>query len=244
MLFTSTKIPFVHKRTRMPVASMAIVCCFHLGIASHQQIATAQAVQTGPSRASEGEIVERLERTEWLLQQTQDELQSLKKRDALRREWEQSVIERLPPREPDYEYIAPYGSAGSLTSHAATDSAFAGDSDESCRWGCFGTCTCLFGKRPGEITFKPGLRLQPRYTYDGETHNHDFFIRRFRLKGGGEVYDVAHYYAELKIDSTKKFGGDVNPSAVVENAWLDFPLYEDYVFLHVGLYDIPFSRKA
>ena len=72
----------------------------------------------------------------------------------------------------------------------------------------------------GDITFTPGLRLQSRYTYDDENGNHDFFIRRTRLKAKGEAFDIARYYAEIKIDSVGRFEND--PKAQVENAWLDF----------------------
>lgn len=107
-----------------------------------------------------------------------------------------------------------------------------------CQDGCYVPPTC---KRPGEITFKPGLRLQPRY--DNVADDNDFFIRRFRLKGSGKVYDVAMYGAELKVDSSERF--DVgNPTPVVENAWLDFTVLKDEAYLKVGLYDIPFSRNA
>ena len=94
----------------------------------------------------------------------------------------------------------------------------------------------------GNVTFKPGVRLQPRYIYDELPANHDFLIRRFRLKAGGDVFDLAKYGAELKIDSTGRF--EASPSAIVENAWLDFPLAEELAYLRVGLYDAPFSYDA
>ena len=94
----------------------------------------------------------------------------------------------------------------------------------------------------GDITFSPGLRIQPRYSFDGNNNNNDFMIQRFRLKAGGKAYDLAKYYLELKIDGTGRF--EASPSAQVENAWLDFPLVEDEVYLRAGLYDIPFSRDA
>jgi phosphate-selective porin OprO/OprP len=93
----------------------------------------------------------------------------------------------------------------------------------------------------GNITFTPGLRLQPRYTYDDENGNHDFFIRRTRLKAKGEVLDVARYYAEIKIDNVGRFEKD--PKAQVENAWLGFTVIPELTF-RVGLYDVPFSRNA
>lgn len=97
----------------------------------------------------------------------------------------------------------------------------------------------------GDITFKPGLRIQPRYEYESGNDNNDFFIRRFRLKGGGSAYGVAKYGVELKIDNDGRFAA--TPSARVENAWLDFPVfthYTDDTYLRAGLYDIPFSRDA
>ncbi len=97
--------------------------------------------------------------------------------------------------------------------------------------------------RPGEISFKPGLRLQSRYLYNDINNNNDFFIRRFRMKGSGQAFDVAKYGAELKIDSSERFGVG-NPRPIVENAWLDFTLLESTAYLKVGLYDIPFSRNA
>jgi phosphate-selective porin len=93
----------------------------------------------------------------------------------------------------------------------------------------------------GDITFTPGLRLQSRYTYDDENGNHDIFIRRTRLKAKGEAFDVARYYAEIKIDSVGRFEKD--PKAQVENAWLDFTVMPELA-LRVGLYDVPFSRNA
>ncbi len=92
------------------------------------------------------------------------------------------------------------------------------------------------------LTFTPGVRIQPRYDYDGNFGNNDFFIRRFRLKGSGSAYGVAKYGVELKIDSTNRF--EANPTAQVENAWLDFPIDPDWAYLRAGLYDIPISRNA
>jgi hypothetical protein len=105
---------------------------------------------------------------------------------------------------------------------------------------CFVVPSC---KRPGEITFKPGLRIQGRYLYDTFTHDNDFFIRRFRMKGSGNVYDIATYGAELKVDSSEKFNVG-NPNPIVENAWVDFTVCKEQAYLRVGLYDIPFSRNC
>jgi phosphate-selective porin len=91
-----------------------------------------------------------------------------------------------------------------------------------------------------DITFKPGLRIQTRYTYDDGTNNNDVFIRRFRLKGAGQIYR-ATYGAEVKIDNTGKAGA--SPKAAVENAWLDYRFLPDLAG-RAGLYDVPFSRVA
>jgi hypothetical protein len=91
-----------------------------------------------------------------------------------------------------------------------------------------------------DITFKPGLRLQGRYVHDGATNNNDLAVQRFRLKGGGDAWKVK-YYLELKIDGTGRTGA--NPSAAVENAWLDYALLPALVG-RAGLYDVPFSRDA
>lgn len=100
----------------------------------------------------------------------------------------------------------------------------------------------LIASNDGDLTFKPGLRIQPRYMYESGNGNNDIFIRRFRLKGSGSAYDVAKYGVELKIDNDGRFAA--TPSARVENAWLDFPVVEDYAYLRAGLYDMPFSRDA
>ena len=94
----------------------------------------------------------------------------------------------------------------------------------------------------GDLTFKPGVRIQPKYIYESGNGNHDFLIRRFRLKGGGNAFDIAKYGVELKIDNEGRFAA--SPSARVENAWLDFKAVEDLAYLRAGLYDIPFSRNA
>lgn len=91
------------------------------------------------------------------------------------------------------------------------------------------------------IIFNPGLRLQPRYTYDNADANNDFFIARTRIKAGGEAYQKAKFYAELKLDNVGRFARTVN--AEIENAWLDFGLRRD-LSLRVGLYDAVFSRNA
>ena len=100
----------------------------------------------------------------------------------------------------------------------------------------------LIASNDGDLTFKPGVRIQPRYMYDSGNSNNDFFIRRFRLKGGGSAYDLAKYGVELKIDNEGRFAA--TPTARAENAWLDFPVIEDLMYLRAGLYDLPFSRDA
>lgn len=96
--------------------------------------------------------------------------------------------------------------------------------------------------RCGRVTFKPGARIQVRYEYDTEHYNHDFFIRRFRLKGSGDAFGIAKYGTELKIDNVGRYRAE--PKAEVENAWIDFTLCKDLTYLRVGLYDLPFSRDA
>jgi hypothetical protein len=92
-----------------------------------------------------------------------------------------------------------------------------------------------------DITFKPGLRLQTRYVHDGGTNNNDIAIQRFRLKGSGDAWKVK-YGVEMKIDGTGRTGA--NPSAQVENAWLDYTAVPNYLVGRAGLYDVPFSRDA
>lgn len=94
----------------------------------------------------------------------------------------------------------------------------------------------------GEITFKPGLRVQTRYSYDSIDNNNDMYIRRFRLKAGGMAFNIAKYYLELKIDKEGYFNEE--PRGRVENAWLDFTLPKCLGYLRAGLYDVPFSRNA
>jgi hypothetical protein len=94
------------------------------------------------------------------------------------------------------------------------------------------------------ITFKPGFRVQGRYSYS-EMSDHTFQIKRFRLKGSGELFGIAKYGAELKIDGTgtRPINSDSPaPGAGVENAWVEFTKLQD-VKARFGLYDIPFSRS-
>jgi len=93
------------------------------------------------------------------------------------------------------------------------------------------------------ITFTPGLRVQVREAYDNQENNNDFFIARTRLKGSGNVFGIADYGAEVKIDNVGRFAGESRPPAQVENAWLQFPIKPAFA-LRVGLYDVAFSRNA
>jgi hypothetical protein len=93
----------------------------------------------------------------------------------------------------------------------------------------------------GGITFTPGLRIQPRYTYDNADGNNDFFIARVRFKGGGNAFGIATYFTELKLDNVGRFARSV--SAQIENAWLNFAL-QPALAVRVGLYDAVFSRDA
>jgi phosphate-selective porin len=100
----------------------------------------------------------------------------------------------------------------------------------------------LIASNHGDLTFKPGLRIQPRYMYDDGNDNNDFFIRRFRLKASGSIYDLGKYGLELKIDNEGRFAA--TPSARAENAWMDFPVHDELMYFRAGLYDLPFSRDA
>ena len=53
------------------------------------------------------------------------------------------------------------------------------------------------------LTFTPAMRIQVRYSHlDLAGSDNIFQLRRFRLKGKGEILDIAKYYTELKIDGT------------------------------------------
>jgi hypothetical protein len=92
------------------------------------------------------------------------------------------------------------------------------------------------------LTFTPSMRIQVRYSYalDPVDPDHNFQLRRFRLKGKGDIYGLAKYYTELKVDGT---GFVDSPTAAVENAWVEFNKLP-HTNLRIGLYDIPFSRNA
>ena len=119
----------------------------------------------------------------------------------------------------------------------------------------------------GYLTFKPGVRIQVRYNYERKDqlfdntydaldedsyrdynlgpdryYNHDFFIRRFRLRGSGEAFNFVKYLVELKIDNMGRH--NINPRAELENAWLDFAVGKNLFYVRVGLYDLPISRDA
>jgi hypothetical protein len=91
------------------------------------------------------------------------------------------------------------------------------------------------------ITFAPGLRIQGRYAHTEIDGNNDFYIARVRLKANGDVYGIATYYTEVKLDNVGRFGRTVN--AQIENAWLNFPVSDALAF-RLGLYDMVFSRNA
>ncbi len=93
----------------------------------------------------------------------------------------------------------------------------------------------------GGITFTPGLRVQTRYVYDASDDNSDFYTARVRFKGAGNVFGIATYYTELKVDNTGRFGKSA--SAQIENAWLNFEVNPEFA-IRVGFGDIPFSRDA
>jgi hypothetical protein len=92
------------------------------------------------------------------------------------------------------------------------------------------------------LTFTPAMRLQVRYSYglDPVDPDHNFQLRRFRLKGKGDIFGLAKYYAELKVDGT---GFVDSPTAKMENGWIEFNRLP-HTDLRIGLYDIPFSRNA
>jgi len=94
----------------------------------------------------------------------------------------------------------------------------------------------------GNITFKPGLRMQTRYTYDNQTANNEFFTARVRVKTSGDVYGMATYNSEIKFDNTGRLAA--SPSAQVENAWMEFPVAKAPLAIRAGFYDAVFSRNA
>lgn len=224
-------------------AALACVGSTFLGSACYSQTADGLTL-TSQEKQSANEVLTRLDRTERLLEQTQQELQDLRDRDSDRYNGEQSATDGS-----DFQFIT----LGKLKSH------YNGD-DFPCFHDCCVECEqeeqdesvvadlaealVPVATDCGNITFKPGVRIQTRYLYDDRTNNHDIFIRRFRLKGSGDVYGLAKWGTELKIDSTARINTDPSPLGVVENAWLDFNVFGDLTYLRVGLYDAPFSRNA
>ena len=94
----------------------------------------------------------------------------------------------------------------------------------------------------GNITFIPGVRMQVRYEYNDIDKNNDFYIKRMRWKGKGNIFDVASYNFEIKIDNTGKF--NQAPRALLEHAWFTFPVVEELLTFRVGIEDDVFSRNA
>ncbi len=94
----------------------------------------------------------------------------------------------------------------------------------------------------GDITFVPGLRMQTRYEFNQIDRNNDFFIRRLRLKGKGDIFGIASYNFEVKIDNTGRFNR--TPSALLEHAWFTIPIVDELLTVRVGLEDDVFSRNA
>jgi len=89
------------------------------------------------------------------------------------------------------------------------------------------------------ITFQPGLRIQFRYSYDQSTGTNDFFLRRIRLKGRGDAFDIAKYYVEVRIDNVGQ--ERVTSSVRLETAYIEFPV-QPSVTIRFGQYDDPFSK--
>jgi hypothetical protein len=100
----------------------------------------------------------------------------------------------------------------------------------------------LIQQNDGDLTFVPGMRIQPRYNYDENFQENDFFINRFRLKGAGSMYGLGKYYVELQLDGTSRF--QTQAIAQDQNAWMDFIFEEELLYFRVGLFDVPFSRDA
>lgn len=139
-----------------------------------------------------------------------------------------SGVETLPPPTPPATFVAA-PACGDATKYAdvhATSAKYLIPLSTDC----------------GNITFKPGLRIQPRYVLDNSNNNNDFFLARFRLKSSGEIFDFAKYGTELKFDGDGKF--ETLVEGEVENAWLDFTVWPEQTYFRVGLYDVPFSRDA
>lgn len=94
----------------------------------------------------------------------------------------------------------------------------------------------------GNITFIPGVRMQVRYEYNDIDQNNDFYIKRMRWKGKGNIFDVASYNFEIKVDNYGKF--NQAPQAQLEHAWFTFPVIDELLTFRVGVEDDVFSRNA
>lgn len=94
----------------------------------------------------------------------------------------------------------------------------------------------------GNITFVPGIRMQVRYEYNDIDQNNDFYIKRMRWKGKGNIFDVASYNFEIKVDNTGKF--NQAPRALLEHAWFTVPLIDELLTFRIGIEDDVFSRNA
>lgn len=104
-----------------------------------------------------------------------------------------------------------------------------------------GLCEADDGLEIKGITFKPGLRIQPRHIFDEGTNNNDMMIRRTRLKAEGEAYDKVKYKFEWKLDNVGEEGK--TPQVIAETAFIE-SLFNPAINMRIGLYDVPFSRNA
>ncbi|MCB9265575.1 MAG: hypothetical protein H6558_11155, partial [Lewinellaceae bacterium] len=94
----------------------------------------------------------------------------------------------------------------------------------------------------GNLTFVPGVRMQVRYEYNDIDQNNDFYIKRMRWKGKGDIFNVASYNFEIKIDNTGKY--NQAPKALLESAWFTVPIVDELMTFRVGMEDDVFSRNA
>ena len=94
----------------------------------------------------------------------------------------------------------------------------------------------------GNLTFIPGVRMQVRYENNQIDKNNDFYIKRMRFKGKGNIYGIASYNFELKVDGTGQF--NKAPNMQLEHAWFTFPVAGNGLTLRVGLEDDVYSRNA
>jgi hypothetical protein len=160
---------------------------------------------------------------------------------AERLEAAEAEIRALRQQSPTGEAAVNFASAGNDSFDFATHSTMNQSGDA---WDEVEFLTPHSQGECGVITFKPGVRIQSRFLYNDFDNNNDFFVRRFRLKGKGNVFGMAQYGTELKVDSTGRVDTDPEPEAIVENAWLEFEIVPESVNLRVGLYDAPFSRSS